>query len=297
MSFKAYEIYNEYESDKYKTSTERKVEKALEEAKKKGLSPIETTPDFQEAKEILGQDFLGPEALKSAFGIEMEEIPEIPLTKEELEKAKELNQQLILYADKANGKPLTGKKLFNLTGNKTSDGKKLFYDTDWYKNEDFFTKETPKAGWKLVSKETIPDSTSKNYLEQTETIVSYLQVKVFQDKPLPEEYQKAITEFNAKKEKLKKLLSSDWEKAAEELENLAITKLTRETPIETIYRLALNERENKKRLLSNYSWTSRSSYGELVIVGGFDSSGVGVSSSRPDDSIIGSVGVSFSRPA
>ena len=296
MSFKAYEIYKEYEPDKYKTSTERKVEKALAEAKKEGMGSAQETSDFQEAKEILGKDFLGPEAIKSAFGVEMEEIPEIPFSKEELEKAKELNQQLVLYADKApDGKPLTGEKLLELTDNKTSDGRNLFYDTDWYKNEDFFTKEVPRAGWKLVSKETIPDSTSKKYVEQTETIVSYLKGKVFKDQPLPEEYQKAINEFNAKKQELVKLLNSNWQKAAEELENLEITKLTRETPIEVLYRLALNERENKKRLLPNYSWTfRRSSNGKLVYVGDFDSDGVIVNGSGPGFSS-GILGVSFSR--
>ena len=250
---------------------------------------------FEEAEEILGEDFLGPDAVKSAFNIEMEEIPEIPFTKEELERAKELNQQLILYVDKTpDGKPLTGEKLLELTDNKTADGKKLL-SPDWYKKEDFFTKEAPRAGWKLISKETIPDSTSKNYVEQTEEIVSYLEGKVFKGESLPEEYQKAVDEFNAKKKELKKLTNSNWQKAAAELENIEITKLTRETPIEVLYRLALNERENKKRLLGNYTWTPRrSSIGGLVRVGDFDSHGVDVRNYEPDDSG-DDLGVSFSR--
>lgn len=253
--------------------------------------------EFKEAKEILGEDFLGPEAVKGAFGIEFKEIPEIPFSKEDLERAKELNQQLVFYADKApDGQFLTGEKLFELTGNKTSDSKKLFYDTNWYKNEDFFTKEKPKDGWKLVAKEVISGSADKNYLQQTETIVDYLKNDVFKNKPLPEEYQKAIDGFESKKQEIKKLLGSDWEKAAEELEKLEITKLTRETPVEAFYRLILNEKENKNRLLPDkYTWTSRrSSDGRLVSVGDFASSGVLVNGHRPDDSR-GFLGVSFSR--
>ena len=39
MPFEAYKIYAEYEQGKYKTSTQKKVEKALAEAKKEGITP------------------------------------------------------------------------------------------------------------------------------------------------------------------------------------------------------------------------------------------------------------------
>jgi len=62
-----------------------------------------------------------------------------------------------------------------------------------------------------------------------------------------------------------------------------------------LYRLALNERENKKRLLGNYTWTfRRTSDGGLVSVGRFFPGGVGVLifGSVGSD---GDLGVSFSR--
>ncbi len=252
---------------------------------------------IESAREILGKDFLGPEAIKSAFGIELETIPPIPFTKEDLETAKKLNQQLILYVDKAkDGKPLTGEKLFDITKNKTSDGKKLFCDTDWYQKEEFFTKETPELRWKLVSKEIIPDSTSKNYLEQTETLIQYIKDNVFKGKPLPKEYQSAIAEFESQKSNISKLIDSDWKLASDMLEKLQITKLTRESPIETIYRLSLNEKTNQERLLDNrYNRTlRRRSDGKFVNVGFFDDDGMGVRGSTPGHRR-GILGVSFSR--
>lgn len=257
--------------------------------------------DFKEAKEIFGDDFLGPEAVENAFGIKPEEIPEIPFSKEDLKRAKELGQQLIFYVDKTpDGKPLTGKKLFKITNGKKSDNKRLFWDNiGWFKNEDFFNKETPKQGWKLVSKETIPDLT-RNHLEQTEAVISYLKDRIFKDEQLPDKYQKAIDEFNSKKNELKELFDSDRKKltATKELVNLEITNLTRETPIEIIYRLTLNERENKIRLLPNtYSWTSRQSShnGRLVSIGCFDSTGMDVNGYGPIITSDIPYGVSFSR--
>ena len=39
MPFEAYKIYEEYEPDKFKNSTQKKVEQALDTAKKEGLVP------------------------------------------------------------------------------------------------------------------------------------------------------------------------------------------------------------------------------------------------------------------
>ena len=242
--------------------------------------------ELQEAKEILKEDFLGPEAVEKAFGIKLspEEIPEIPFSKEDLEKAKELGQFLILRADKApDGEPLTMKKMDELlqpTFNKENEGKILF-NTDWYENEDFSTKETPQARWSLVSKEAIPDSLDKNYLEQTETLVEYIEKNIDSD-TIPE-YSEAIKKFNDQKEEIKKLIRSDWKKAAEKLVELKINKLTRQTPAEVLYDILIYKQNNGKRLLENrHTWTSRrDSSGRLVRVGPFNSEGVWVSAWGP----------------
>src|SRR3989304_293049 len=73
---------------------------------------IPTSPD--QAKEIFGNDFLGREAVKKAFGIDIPkaEIPAIPFSREDLERARELGQFLILRYNKApDGQPLSMKKM------------------------------------------------------------------------------------------------------------------------------------------------------------------------------------------
>jgi hypothetical protein len=277
-----------------------------------GLSESEPKGDVKEqmenAKEIMGSDFFAHQEIEKAFGIKVksEQIPEIPFTKEDLERAKELNQFLILRVDKANdGKPLTMAKMNELLKGKVKDGKKALYSDDgtgkfkddsWYKDEDFANKEAPKLSWALASKEVIPNSSSKNYLDQTEEIVNYLKNQVFKGKIMPTEFQSAISEFEKAKAEIKKLIDDDWQKAAEKLEGLAITKFTRQTPAEALYDILVYFQNKGERLMENmYTWTSRrDSYGELVVVGRFDSGGVDVYRWRPDYSY-DYLGVSFSR--
>ncbi len=255
--------------------------------------------DLVSAERILGENFFGPEEIKKTFGFEVKKVPEIPFSQEEIERAKELGQQLVLYIDNTpDGKPLSVMGIQGMLGGKTSDGGKLLFDTDWYKGE-AFANETPTVGWKLTSKEIIPDSTNKNYIQQTETLIEYLTKEVFKGvalRDIPQEYQDAIKEFDDKKTLIKGLISSDWQKAAEELANLKITGLTRETPAEIIYRLALTEKTTKlKPLESTYSWSAlRASGGNLVALGDFDSVGVLVNGRDPDYAA-SFLGVCFSR--
>ncbi len=260
------------------------------------------------AKEVLGEEFFGFQEVKKAFGIEIkpEDIPEIPFSKEELERAKELNQFLVLRADKApDGKPLSLQKINEILKGKVTDGSKFLYSDDgkggiksdsWYKNEEFSKEETPKLAWTLASKEVIPDSTSKNYLEQTEELVNYLKNSVFKEEEMPEEYQEAIEEFEKEKEEIGKIISSEWQKAAEKLSNLKINRLTRQNPAEVLYDIAIYFQNKGERILENrYSWTSsRNSDGRLVLVGLFGSGGVSVCGWEPGYSG-GNLGVAFSR--
>lgn len=255
--------------------------------------------DLISAEKILGENFFGPEAIKKTFGFEVKKFPEIPFSQEEIERAQELGQQLVLYIDNTpDGKPLSIMGINGILDSKTSEGSKLLYDTDWYKDE-AFANEAPTVGWKLTSKEIIPNSTSKNYLQQTETLVEYLTREVFKGFALdeiPKEYRDAIKEFDDKKTVIEGLISSDWKKAAEELANLKITGLTRETPAEIMYRLALTEKTTKtKPLESTYSWSAmRDSGGGLVYLGSFASKGADVGR-RPPGRAASHLGVCFSR--
>ncbi|MCL5795649.1 MAG: AAA family ATPase [Patescibacteria group bacterium] len=256
----------------------------IPEAVKAALRGKETTlsPDIlkqlETAKKIFGQDFLGPEAVETVFDVELDstEIPAIPFSRQELESAQKLGQFLILRSDKIpEGK-------FELPNTKRT------------------LEKAPTTRWALVSKEIIPDSTSKNYLEQTEQLIDYVKNKVFAGKTLPKKYQEAIAEFAKEKVGIAKIIisskESEWKKAAEKLANLKITQLTRQTRDETLYDIETYYQTNKEYLLPDkWSWTSsRSSDGRLVLVGDFDAHGVRVSGWRPglsDDDL----GVSFSR--
>lgn len=252
--------------------------------------PGQVSPE--DAERVMAADFFGSEAIKQTFNIEVKEIPPIQFSLAELERAKALGQQLILFThEAADGEPLGIAKMNELVLGKTADGQKLLYGGDgkggikadtWYKNEKFL-QAAPRAGWRLVSKEIVPDSQNKNYLEQTEHLIEYTQKEIFVGAPVPEKYKQALTEFHDKKEEIKELLNTDWEKAGEMLENLEITKLTRETAPEALYRLILNERVNKERsLAAKYTWTkTRSLDGPFVRVGYFDVGGVDVSGDRP----------------
>ncbi len=249
----------------------------------------------EEAERIMAADFFGSEAIKQTFGIEVKETPPIQFSSAELERAKALGQELILFIhEAADGEPLGIAKMNELILGKTSDSQKLLYGGDgkggikadtWYKDERFL-QEAPRAGWRLVSKEIVPDSQSKNYLEQTEHLIEYAQKEIFIGAPMPEKYNQALTEFQIKKEEINELLNTDWKKAGEILEDLEISRLIRETTPEALYRLILNERVNKERsLTAKHTWTqTRSSGGDFVVVGHFGAGGVNVNSNGPDSS-------------
>lgn len=291
-----------------KTETKRKgVErKSKTESEKPARTETklegEVAGQIEMAEKILGEkEVIGPNDVKEIWGVSLEsaDIPPIPFAKEDLERAKELGQYLVLRVNQTpDGKPLTMEKMNELQEEKFKDkgGGKILDSVDWYKDEEFFTKETPQLAWALTSKEIILNSTSKNYFQQTEIIVVHIKNDIFKDVAMPKEYQDALEEFEEKKDEIKKLIGSDWEKAAEELENLKITQLTRQTPAEVLFDGISYFLKNKEKLLeSKYTWTSRrSSDGKLVDVGGAASAGARVHRPTPDRSP-SPLGVSFSR--
>jgi hypothetical protein len=242
-----------------------------------------------EAEMIMGDKFLGPEAIKEAFGIEVKEVPPIPFTPEELLRAQELGQQLLLCVDSLpDGTPLTMDKMREIVGGKAADGERLLHKwesegtQEWYEKETFF-QESPVPGWRLVSPEVVPNSTDRNYVDQTETLINYIKDEVYKSKALPEKYQRAIEEFTEQKEEIADLLYFDWKQAGDRLQALEITSLVRESAQQTLYRLIVSEKKyGKKALPETWSWTAtRSSDGLFVSVGSFDAAGLDVLRSGP----------------
>ena len=279
MPFEAYKLYQEYEPDKYKTSTQKKAEGVLKEADalrqaqgKETISGIE----FQEARELLGEDLIGPEEIEKTWGVRPEDVPEIPFSREELERAKEMGQMLVLRVEKTeDGKPMSLEAMNEILAKRWEKEKKggLLSTAQGWKDfiKESYSKDVPRTGWALISKELLEGSTSKNYIEQTEVIIKALREQAFKDIEMPEEYEEAIREFEANKGRLTKLMSENWQQAAKELAELKISQLTRGSIQETIYDLALYYDKNGKRLLPNvYTWSnSLSPDGELVYLGYF----------------------------
>lgn len=261
----------------------------------------ELAEQIEAAKEIPDFVVFGPDEVREAYedALDLSEIPAIDFSKEELERAKELGQMLVLRVGKlADGRPLTMKRISEVLGEKTKDDGKVYFDTDWYKAEKFFTDDTEaiETRWALVSKEILDNSTDKNYLEQTDLLVDYIKDQVFKDAEIPPEFQEAIDEFFAKRTEIATTMESDWPKAAEQLAALKLNQLVRRTPAEVAYDLMLNFQNTDERLLPDvYDWTNRRiSDGDLVCVGGFESGGVRVVRVRPGSSY-SALGVSFSR--
>ena len=261
---------------------------------------------YQEAKDILGEDFLGPEATEKTWGFQSEAIP-IPFTREELIRAKELNQFLTLRVDRlkdASGSyvSFTMQNADRIAGPNFQTAKKgkilLSVGDQWKLDSNFFTTETPSVQWSLVSRDVIPNSTNKNHLQQTEALIDYLKNQVFQGQPIPPEYQEAIDAFEAQKPTILALMKTDWKTAALALENLIINQMTRQTPVEALQDTTVYFDNTGKRLLeTNYTWTSRrSSDGYLVNFGSADAKGASLGRWRPDDAD-DDLGVVLSRHA
>ena len=274
---------------------------------RKEAKPRETVGgvSLEKAAEKMGTDFFGPQQVEKAFDVSLaaREVPRIPFSREDLERAKELGQMLVLRVSKASdGTALSMVKLNGLTKEKLKKarkGKALADEAGWKKDEQFYTTEAPETRWALVSKELIPDSTSKNYLDQTELLVSYLKDKVFRGMAgLPRAYTDAIAEYEAAKGAIGASIGADpgWQDAAKRLSELKINQLSRQTPVEAFYDILVRLLNTGERSLeATYTWINRrNSDGRLVFVGNADADGTDVDADRPDR-VLSDLGVSFSR--
>jgi len=284
---------------------EKEKEKPKEKAEAIPETRLEGTvaEQIETAVEKLGREnVFGPDEVEKTFGVRLREVPEIPFSVEELERAEKLGQMLVLRVDKTDaGKPMSMEAMNDILVKKwkKDDKGEILRTADSWKSwigEDYFKKEVPHSGWALVSKDLLPDSTSKNYAEQTEVIIKALREKAFKDIEIPEEYEEAMREFESNKDRLTRLMSKNWQEAAKQLSELKITKLTRQTIPETIYDVAMYYDKHNKRLLSGkYTWSaSLRPDGRLVRLGDFSPRGVDGSGWMPGGRG-GDLGASLSR--
>ncbi len=265
-----------------------KLKQELGVGSKKTSEGMETS--YEQAQEIMGESFYGVEEIKNTFGFEVstDKIPAIPYGPEVLEKAKENGEMLVLRVESdGEGSPMTMERMNGLMQaileeDSEEEQEKLLYDTDWYSEEDFFKNASLRTEWKLVGKNFVPDSTSKNYIEQTKVLRDYL---LGLDSVSKEEQEECTDEFL---EGLQKMLDEDydknWKEVAKKLSELLINKNHRRIPAEILYDWVLQFRNKKERgiLEANYDWSNAlSSDGRLVYLGSADRNGVSVSSGNP----------------
>ena len=236
-------------------------------------------PMVERAREILGRDFLGVEAIKKLeqelkkVGVNVEfaldKLPPFLYTEEDLQTAKAFGEMLVLRPEAMlrGGRevPITMiefRELFR----KDPLGKMqtVMYSfrtdvNDWYKREKFATGAGEiKLGWSLVKKDVLDGSTSTTWNDQEQLL---------------KQYEAGLKRNGAKN-----------------------VSTRRRTGAEAVYDELLYYVNTGERLLPDkYDWTqTRASGGYLVCVGRFDSNGLHVRNNRPEDSY-SSIGVCPSR--
>lgn len=251
------------------------------------------------ACEIMGEkNVFGPKKIETAFQTKIyhENMPVIPFSKAELKRAAELNQFLVLRTDYLfHNQALTMEVMENLLRQNFEDqgyGKIIYsvnwpeppmFNSNWYKKEDFFTKETPRFSWALSSKNFIPESLGEDYLTQNEILVEYLRDTVFLGQELPSQYQRAVDELLGKKEMLKKLIElGEIDHYAEEFKNLTLHLLTRQSPVESLYDTLVYFQNNQERLLDGaFAWTNYQVFNDYyVYLGNFSEYGITINKAK-----------------
>ncbi len=156
--------------------------RALAEAKKEGLEPVKEALDFNEVRELFENDFIGIEEVERFTGRPLtpeekrtveekwqKKIEEQGLTKEGLEQLKQEGFMVVLRVGALAGKEKKDKEMPVTIKNL---GKKfpLFYNQDWYNNEQFANETLNGIDWGIVKKELLDETRSKNWDEQQEIL-------------------------------------------------------------------------------------------------------------------------------
>lgn len=120
--------------------------------------PVVEAPPQSRAREIMGQNFHGPDQVAKHFGVryreaELAQLAEILFSEEVLAACKDTH---ILIA----GYPLT---ILDIRERMIRN----FYGQEWYNSEDFARKTKVQLRWHLLNKTDVPDSQWKGYEDQT----------------------------------------------------------------------------------------------------------------------------------
>lgn len=136
----------------------------------RSITPVTETPSQARARQIMGQNFHGPDQVMKRFGVWYTEAQLLQLadtlpSEEVLRACKDTH---ILVA----GYPLTGLEIHKRM-------KQNAYEQDWYENEDFARKTKVRLRWLLLRKTDVPNSRSKAYRKQTALLDSQEETSIF----------------------------------------------------------------------------------------------------------------------
>lgn len=112
------------------------------------------------AKTIMGDNFIGVEELEKISWLKINEIqpvPEIPFTEEELTRKNDDYLLIFGVGLLADGRKLTIRNLQTIFGKNPDVEEPCFYNQDWYDKEEFIDIQMP-TGWFLIRKNVYEDS-------------------------------------------------------------------------------------------------------------------------------------------
>jgi len=227
------------------TTTDETVDNAL---------PTENQKRMDEAKRILGQDFLGPAEVTKAFGIELspDQIPPLDTTPDVLKWAKSQGLMLVLRIDNATGSPLTIERMERILQPEFSarNAGRVINRDSFYLDQHFFTEATSRAGWFFVSKDAVGGTDCGiTYLDQSHKIGEFLiDNKKIIGNQIPLD---AIRYLNLQNEELQTLVKNNPEQAVALLSYFSLNQAVRQTPVEAVYDLLLYFQNTGKRLLAD----------------------------------------------
>ncbi|MCR5669023.1 MAG: hypothetical protein K6G05_08240 [Lachnospiraceae bacterium] len=116
--------------------------------------------DYNRAKEIMGENFIGLEDIKNIDEVLFElpdTLPEIPYSEEELEVKKEDYLLILAVRHFEDGCNVTIRNFQKFIGKDPEISEPCFYNQDWYEKEGFI--DVPiKDGWLLIRKNVYEDS-------------------------------------------------------------------------------------------------------------------------------------------
>ena len=267
------------------------------------LEDTSLSVSFEEAESIFGNDFLDPHKVKEVFGALPERVPPIPFTREQLEQAVKLGQQLVFFTDSIVDKkgtivPATFENLMKKYPH-AKDGHKMvvmIHDP----HASYRVEEVPREGWRLVTKEVIPETRNEETIPALGRLLDYYFGKVaLEDIQLPQKYHDALRQYQERRAEIRPSMHSlNWREYIVQISELAVSDYFCERAVECLYRLMLTNQLYGTRLLSDVYARTGSIIPEQghVTVGFFNEEGVVEGLSSPLE-VYPQVGMCFSRGA